>query len=106
MENVIKFRKSYPPVFKTKVVLEMLKQDKTMEQICRENGIHATQAHKWKSRALKSLESVFSLEFKTDKGDREKDDLIADLYGKIGQLTYEIEWLKKRWDIPLNNRMN
>ena len=100
MKNITNFRKSYPPAFKTKVVLELLKQDKTIEQLCRENGIHSTQAHKWKARALKSLESSFSTELKTDKEKEEKDALIAELYEKIGKLTYEIEWLKKKMGYP------
>jgi len=42
MKNITK--KSYSPAFKTRVVKEILKQEKTVSQICSEYKIHPTQA--------------------------------------------------------------
>ncbi|PHJ39941.1 hypothetical protein P378_00025 [Desulforamulus profundi] len=43
-------RKSYSGEFKAKVVLEILKEEKTISQIASEYGIHPNQLLKWKKR--------------------------------------------------------
>jgi len=96
MENVTKIRRSHPPTFKTKVAIEMLKQQKTIQQICQEYGIHSSQASKWKAKALEMLEHGFADEMKVNAEIKDQSELIADLYQKIGQATIEIEWLKKK----------
>jgi transposase-like protein len=54
MKNITK--KSYSPAFKTRVVKEMLGQEKTVSQICSEYKIHPTQAHKWKKRGIEQID--------------------------------------------------
>ncbi len=95
MKNVTK--KSYNPAFKTKVAEEMLKQEKTVSQICSEYKIHGTQAHAWKKKALEQMQEGFKNPLKKSKKEKEQEILLSDLYGKIGQLTVEIEWLKKKF---------
>ena len=95
MKNVTK--KSYNPAFKTKVVKEMIKQEKTVSQICSEYKIHSTQAHKWKKVGLEQINEGFKNPLKKDKKVVEQESLITDLYNKIGQLTVELEWLKKKF---------
>jgi len=43
-------RKQYSPEFKSKIVLEILKEEKTLSQISSEYGIHTTQLKNWKKR--------------------------------------------------------
>ena len=93
MKNITK--KSYSPAFKTRVVKEMLKQEKTVSQIASEYKIHPTQAHKWKKKAVEQMQEGFKNPLKKDSRVAEQEELIADLYNKIGQLTVELEWLKK-----------
>jgi len=95
MKNVTK--KSYSPALKTRVVTEMLKQEKTVSQICSEYKIHPTQAHKWKARGVEQMQEGFKNQLKRDKQVAEQEELIKDLYNKIGQLTVELEWLKKKF---------
>ena len=95
MRNVTK--KSYSPAFKTRVVTEILKQERTVSQICSEYKIHPTQAHKWKARGVEQMEEGFKNPLKKDKKVAEQEELITDLYNKIGQLTVEVEWLKKKF---------
>ncbi|WP_258111955.1 transposase, partial [Alicyclobacillus sp. SP_1] len=52
-------RKHYTAAFKAQVVLELLKEEKTIAQISSEYGIHFTMLHKWKKTALENLASVF-----------------------------------------------
>ncbi|WP_442961046.1 transposase [Pseudogracilibacillus sp. SO30301A] len=39
--------KRYTPEFKFQVVLEVLKEEKTMNEIASDHGIHATQIRQW-----------------------------------------------------------
>ncbi len=75
----------------------MLGQEKTVSQICSEYKIHPTQAHKWKKIAITQMHEGFKNPFKKDSRAAEQEELVADLYNKIGQLTVELEWLKKKF---------
>lgn len=75
--------------------MALLKQEKTMSQICSEFRIHPTQAKKWKDKALEGLKTAFE-----GKGFNQKllenQQLIDELYKQIGQLKVELDWLKKK----------
>ncbi len=49
---VKKARKRYDAAFKEKVVLEAMKEQKTLSQIASEFGIHANQVSQWKQQAV------------------------------------------------------
>lgn len=80
--------------FKKKVALEALKEDKTLSQIASQYGVHPIQVSKWKKELLDGAESIFE-----DKRSRRKEEGVAreDLERKIGQLTVELDFLKKRF---------
>ena len=79
--------------FKKKVALDALKEDKTLGQLASQHGIHPMQVSKWKKELINGAESIFE-----DKRSQKKQDLISreDLERKIGQLTVELDFLKKR----------
>ena len=88
-------KKHYSPAFKTKVVLELLKEEKTLSQIASEHQVHPNLLRQWRDLVLKDLSSLF------DKK-RQSADLIAthqheveELYAEIGKLTTQLNWLKK-----------
>lgn len=80
------------PAFKKKVALEALREEKTLGQLASEHGVHPIQVNKWKKELIDGAESVFE-----DKRARCKKELIGreDLERKIGQLTVELDFLKK-----------
>lgn len=88
-------RRQHSSEFKLQVVLALLKQEKTLSQICSEFRIHPTQAKKWKDKALEGLKTAFE-----SKGFNQKllenQQLIDELYKQIGQLKVELDWLKKK----------
>ncbi len=53
-------RKRYSEAFKAQVVLEQLKEDKTVAQIASEYHVHPTQLSEWKPTALAGLPSLFT----------------------------------------------
>lgn len=86
-------RKRYTGAFKAKVGLEALIGVKTVGQIAREYQVHPVQVTQWKSVIRDHLPELF--EPARVLGENQ-DDLIAQLHEKIGQLTVEADWLKKK----------
>jgi len=91
-----KNRKNYPQRVKISVGIEMIKGDRTVAEICSEYGIHATQAHNWKKKALLAIETSFdgNPELKRELGNKQSE--IDELYRQLGKSQMELEWLKKK----------
>lgn len=88
-------RKRYDAAFKAEVVLEALREQGTLAEIGSKYGIHPNQIIQWKKTFLKNLPEVFS-----KKKDDETETLKkreSELRRQIGQLKYEVDWLKKIW---------
>jgi transposase-like protein len=79
--------------FKKKVALDALREDKTLGQLASQHSVHPIQVSKWKKELVDGAESVFE-----EKRGRRKEEPIGreDLERKIGQLTVELDFLKKR----------
>ena len=86
-------RKRYTGAFKAKVGLEALMGVKTVGQIARDYQVHPVQVTQWKGLIRDRLPELF-------EGPRPEEtdsqELIAQLHEKIGQLTVEVDWLKKK----------
>ena len=54
-----KSRRKFTSVFKTKVVLELLKERNTLSEIAQKNEIHPTIISKWKTEFLEKASIVF-----------------------------------------------
>ena len=76
-----------------KVAIEALKVERTVNEIARQYGIHPLQVAQWKKALLDGAESLFERQSK--KG-TDAESVKADLERKVGQLTIEIDWLKKK----------
>lgn len=90
-------RKRYPASFKAKIILEILKEEKTIAQLASEHGIHPTQLHRWKTQAIENMPYSFSdgaKNLKSIEAGYEKQT--EDLYAEIGRLTTKLSWLKKK----------
>ncbi len=89
-------RKRYSPEFKAQLVQELLKEDKTINQIAAENGIHPNQLNRWKATALKGLPSLFADGRAAEKAAAvDQEQRINDLYAQIGKLTTQVAWLPR-----------
>ena len=87
-------RKRYDGTFKAKVVLESLKNEKTIAELASDYGVHPHQITQWRKQVLEDLPALFSSkQASKDKArEEEKDELLK----QIGQLKVEVEWLKKK----------
>jgi putative transposase len=89
-------RKHYTAQFKAQVVQEILKEEKTLNQLAAEHGIHPNQLKRWKAMALEGLPSLFSQDDKAVQTAAEHERQVTELYAEIGRLTTELTWLKKK----------
>ena len=59
--------------------------------------MHSTQLHNWKKQALEGMVQSFS--DKKERQEKDQNELVDELYKKIGQQKVELDWLKKKSDI-------
>ena len=96
MENK-RTRRKFSADFKTKVVLEALRERDTVETISRKYELHPNQVTTWKKEFLDNATAAFTVD--SDRGE-EKQQVEAEkekLYSQIGQMKVELDWLKKKW---------
>ena len=88
-----KTRRKFTTAFKTKVVLEALKERQTLSELAEKFELHPNQITSWKKEFLANAENAFS-DGKAESIDHEKEK--DELYKQIGQLKVENDWLKKK----------
>ena len=86
-------RKRYSGAFKAQVGLEAMMGIKTTAQIAREHQVHPLLVTQWKKILRERMPEIFE-RAKPVADDGEK--MIAQLHQKIGQLTVDLDWLKKK----------
>jgi transposase-like protein len=86
-------RKRYSGAFKAKVGLEALMGLKTVGQIARDYEVHPVQVTQWKGVLRDHLPELFE---SPQAANQEQEQLIGQLHEKIGQLSVEVDWLKKK----------
>ena len=90
-----KKRRRFSKEFKAKVALEAIKEQKTIAELASQLGVHPNQVSSWKKEVLDNVAGLFA--GKSDEIDPKiKEELTGPLYNKIGQLTIERDWLKKK----------
>ena len=88
----MKTRRKFSAEFKTKVVLETLKERLTVSELSQKYQIHPHQINTWKKEFKQKASLVFSSKSAgTPDNAKEKDTL----YKIIGQQKLEIDFLKK-----------
>lgn len=90
-------RRNFTPEFKTQVVLELLREEKDLAALTSEHDIAPNMLRNWKKKFLANASSAFSnkkeVAFEEEKSAYENK--INQLYNTIGQLTVDVNWLKK-----------
>jgi len=85
-------RRKYTSKFKTKVVLEALKEKSSLADLAQKHELHPQQISTWKREFLNGAESLFDKKVKSKKSEvEEKQDL---LHKVIGELKVENDFLK------------
>ena len=92
-------RQRHQPAFKAKVGLEALAGVKTVAEIAREYQVHPAQVSQWKRAIVDRLPEVFE-HGATAQAESTPSIEVTRLEQKVGQLTMELDWLKKSPDNP------
>ena len=82
-------RRTHSPVFKARVALAAVREDKTMAELCKEFELHPTQILEWKRQLLEGAADVFG------GGQAAAPVDLAPLHAKIGQLALENDFLER-----------
>lgn len=93
----MKKRTNYPAEFKTKVVLEILSEESTLNELAAKYEVSPVVLSLWKKEFLERASEVFRKGPSASEKELEQSkEHIAELERKVGQLTYEVDWLKKK----------
>lgn len=88
------FKKTYSPSEKGAIALEALKGNMTFNEITKKYGVHSSQINRWKNQLKAGVVDIFANN--KVRINNENEQLIEELYKKIGQLEIERDWLKKK----------
>ena len=89
-------RNAHTPDEKAKMVLEVLRGERTINEIASEHGVHPYMLSRWKREAESNLYVLFQDNAaKKRKEEKAHEEELQALYARIGQLTTQNEWLKK-----------
>ncbi len=87
-------RRRFTADFKSRVALEALRGDKTIQEISSaKHKVHPNQVSTWKRQAMDGLGEVFSNG--ADQARRDVEAEVHELHAKIGQLTVERDFLAR-----------
>lgn len=90
-----KNRNKHTPAFKAKLALAAIKGDATVAELSSRFGVHPNQIYGWKKTLLDGAEAAFEAGGHggaNQQAAREK----AELYQQIGQLTVDLDFLRRR----------
>ena len=94
MANV---RKKHSVEFKAKVALAAVREDGTVAELSSRYGVHASQIHAWKKTLIDGVGSLFARgKAGASEGAVADEAQLAKLYEKIGELTVERDFFRKR----------
>ena len=87
-------RRKFTATFKTEVVLEALKERRTISELAQQFDLHPNQITSWKREFLSGATTVFETVVDAEREAlKQKQD---ELFQQIGRLQVENEFLKKR----------
>lgn len=90
-------RTSYPPEFKTKLVLEVLQGEKELNEIASEHNINPNMLRNWKKEFLGNASRAFDENRQAREARRKEDALKKEnerMLKIIGQITLERDFLQ------------
>jgi len=91
-----KMRKVHTADFKAKLGLEALGCHKTVNEIAQSYGVHPTQIGQWKREIQEQAKTLFDAKRGPKPPAVATHETPELLFGQIGRLKVELDWLKKK----------
>jgi transposase len=88
-------RRKFSAEFKLDTVMEGLRGQKSIAQICRERDITEPLYYQWKQRFEERVLEIFADERQRKSSNDHEAQRVAELEQMVGRLTMEVEILKK-----------
>lgn len=82
-------RKTYSPEFKAKLVMEVFRGERLINEIASENNVHPNMLTRWRTEASNNLHMLFENE--NAKMRKQYEAQIEELYIQIGKLAAQYE---------------
>lgn len=89
-------KKQYTSAFKAKLVLELLKESKSLAQLAAEHKVHPNQLRHWRDPVLQDLPSLFDKKQQNAAAQAAHEQQTEELYAQSGRLTTQVGWLKEK----------
>ena len=95
----MKKRREYTAEYKAKLVIEVLREEETMSRIASREGLNPNQLGNWKKEFIQNAARAFS-QSRDEKAAAvkvsEMKEMEREYQAKVGQLTLEVDFLKKK----------
>lgn len=92
-------KREFTAEYKAKLIMEVLTEEKSISEIASREGLSRTQLQNWKREFTENAARVFA-QSKIEKSAKKEAQIMLereeDLMKKVGQLTIENDWLKKK----------
>ena len=91
-------RRNFSAKFKSDLVIELLKGEKDLNTLAAENNIQPNLLRNWKKEFLDKASVVFHDKREDNRNEKLAEERIAKAEDatKMGQLTMQVDWLKKK----------
>ena len=92
-------KRQFTAEYKTKIVLELLREEQNLSEIASKNDISPNQLRNWKKEFMENAAKAFSgskQEREAKQIEKAAQEEKQELMAKVGQLTIENDWLKKK----------
>jgi transposase-like protein len=89
-------RKTFSPELKKRISVEAIREQRSINEIASAHEVHPAQVRKWKKELLDGAISIFEDPRKQEGQLKRQEQQEAVLQQKVGQLTIENDWLKKK----------
>ena len=92
-----KKRRTWTSEEKATIVLEILREENTLAEIAKKHEVSQQLLSRWKTEFIANMSAVFNKKNEdVDKLKQEHEDEKELLVKKIGELTLDVDWLKKK----------